>query len=257
MQKTHAIAAALCCAIVANASLISLVSANYTECFSWYTVPSKNGMQPDSFEARNIIDKYDTIYLGNPDDKKVYLTFDAGYENGNVKKIVDVLKKHEIKGAFFVLPHFITSNPELISQMTEDGHLICNHSASHRDMSKITDKTEFENELKQLEEVYRKQTGHEMAKYYRPPEGRFSESNLSNATELGYKTVFWSLAYADWDNNKQMTPEKAKELILSRIHNGCVLLLHPTSQTNAAIMDDLICELKRLGYSFGTLDEFE
>lgn len=257
MQKRFAIAIMLASLIATNASVINSVTATNEQCYSWYTVPTKNHMQPDSFEAKEIIDKYGAIYLGNPDDKKVYLTFDAGYENGNVKKILDVLKKHNVKGAFFVLPHFIKANPELISQMNEDGHLICNHSTSHCDMSKISDKATFENELIGIERIYKEQTGLELAKFYRPPEGRFSEANLRYAQEAGYKTVFWSLAYADWDNNKQITPAKAKELILSRIHNGCVMLLHPTSATNAAIMDDLISELKQQGYSFGTLNDFE
>ena len=189
--------------------------------------------------------------------KKIYLTFDAGYENGNVEKILDTLKKNDVKGAFFVLPHFIKSNPDLIKRMIDEGHLVCNHSTSHKDMSKISSVEEFEKELSQIEEIYRNQTGKEMAKYFRPPEGRFSEENLKIAQKLGYKTVFWSLAYADWDNNKQMDPEKAKGLLMSRVHNGCVMLLHPTSDTNALIMDDLIKELKSRGYSFESLDEFQ
>ena len=227
------------------------------ECFSWYTVPTKNEQRPTSFEASDIINKYDVIYLGNQTEKKIYLTFDAGYENGNVEKVLDALKDNDVKGAFFVLPHFIKSNPDLIKRMNEEGHLICNHSTSHKDMSKISDLDSFKKEIEGIEEVYKQETGNELSKFYRPPEGRFSEKNLQMAQQLGYKTVFWSLAYADWDNNKQLPPEKAKELILSRIHNGCVILLHPTSETNAIIMDDLIKQLKARGYSFGTLTEFE
>ena len=239
------------------ASLIITAYARTTPCFSWYTVPKNDGSRPDSFEAKDIIEKYNTIFLGKADEKKIYLTFDAGYENGNVEKTLDALKKHNVKGAFFVLPHFIKANPELIDRMISEGHLICNHSTSHRDMSSVSDPKSFKAELEGIEKVYKEQTGKEMAKYYRPPEGRFSELNLKHATELGYKTVFWSLAYADWDNNNQMAPERAKKLILSRMHNGCVLLLHPTSETNAVMLDGLISDLKNAGYSFGTLDEFE
>ena len=114
---------------------------------------------------------------------------------------------------------------------------------------------EFEGELRGLEALYRDCTGKEMSHYYRPPEGRYSEKSLSYAQELGYKTVFWSLAYADWDNEKQPDPEKSKEKILSRTHNGAVILLHPTSATNAAIMGDLIDAWRAMGYRFGTLDE--
>ena len=94
-----------------------------------------------------------------------------------------------------------------------------------------------------------------MAKYYRPPEGKFSQATMQYANDLGYKTIFWSFAYADWDNNKQMSPAAAKEKILSNIHNGAVILLHPTSSTNAAILGEVIRELKAQGYAFGTLDQ--
>lgn len=245
------ILAALMCFSFATASAEKALP-----CYSWYTVPTKDHAQPTNFEAKAILDKYDTIYIGNPNEKKLYLTFDAGYENGNVEKIVDVLEKQHVQGAFFVLPHFITQNPELVARMSDNGNLLCNHSTSHKDMSKLSDISSFKEELEGVEKVYREQTGKELAKFYRPPEGRFSEQNLEWAEELGYTTVFWSLAYADWDNAKQPEPQKAKELILSRIHNGCVLLLHPTSTTNAAILDELIDELKKEGYSFGTLDDF-
>lgn len=258
-MRKKIITAAVSFAIAVTSASVCCAESRYESdrCFSWYTVPTKNEEQPTSFEARDIIDKYDTIYLGSPEKKKVYLTFDAGYENGNVEKVLDALKENEVKGAFFVLPHFIKANPDLIKRMSEEGHLVCNHSTTHRDMSKVADFEEFKKELEGLENTYREQTGNEISKYYRPPEGKFSEKNLEFAQQLGYKTVMWSLAYADWDNNKQPDPQKAKELVLSRVHNGCVMLLHPTSATNAAIIGDVICELKNRGYEFGTLDEFE
>ncbi len=227
-----------------------------TKGLSWYTVPTKNGERPTNFESEEMLKKYGAIYIGNADEKTVYLTFDAGYENGNVAKTLDILKKHDVKAAFFILPHLVSANTELVLRMTNEGHLVCNHTYSHRDMSKVTDKESFSQELTKLEKVYADTTGLTMAKYFRPPEGSFSEENLKFADELGYRTVFWSLAYADWDNNKQMAPERAKELILSRMHNGCVVLLHPTSSTNAAILDELISELKAQGYKFETLDNF-
>ena len=139
--------------------------------------------------------------------------------------------------------------------MADEGHLVCNHTASHRDMTKITNIEEFASELKKLEDIYYEYTGRELAKYYRPPEGKFSEQNLEFASQLGYKTVFWSFAYADWDNNRQPSLEKAKKLILDNIHNGAILLLHPTSATNANILSDIIDDLLAQGYEFGTIDE--
>ena len=110
-------------------------------------------------------------------------------------------------------------------------------------------------ELHELERIYRENTGYEMAHYYRPPEGTFSKENLITAEENGYKTIFWSFAYPDWDNERQMSAERAKSIILENVHNGEVMLLHPTSSTNAAILKDVIRSLKADGYRFGTLDE--
>ena len=190
-----------------------------------------------------------------PEKGVIYLTFDAGYENGNVEKILDTLKDKEVRGAFFVLGNLVTSNTDLVKRMADEGHLVCNHTYHHRDMSKYTDKAEFALELTSLEDAYRKLTGREMSKYYRPPEGRFTEQNLKLAQEMCYSTVFWSFAYADWDNNKQPSAEYALKKILSNVHNGAVILLHPTSSTNAKIMPQLIDSLKSSGYRFGTLDE--
>ena len=139
--------------------------------------------------------------------------------------------------------------------MVEDGHTVCNHTASHRDMTKIKNVDEFQSELEMLESVYKEYTGLDMAKFYRPPEGKFSEQNLKFAKELGYKTIFWSFAYADWDNSRQPSPESAYNLIMNNIHNGAILLLHPTSSTNAEILGRVIDELKIQGFTFGTLDQ--
>ena len=122
-------------------------------------------------------------------------------------------------------------------------------------MSRVNNMETFRGELEKIENKYRELTGREMAKIYRPPEGRFSEKNLMFATELGYKTVFWSFAYADWDNKNQPDPEKAKEKILSSTHNGAIILLHPTSETNAIMLKDLLDEWKKQGYRFETLDK--
>ena len=228
--------------------------------YSWYCVRNKEHKQPVLDTEMRFVEEYggyhvDKIHGDACAEKVVYLTFDAGYENGNVAKILDVMQEHEVSGAFFVLGNLIEKNPELIRRMEAEGHIVCNHTDKHRDMSKCGTKEEFESELHSLEEKYYRCTGKQMKKYYRPPEGRFSADNMKFANELGYKTIFWSFAYADWDNNQQMSPDKAKEKILSNIHNGAIILLHPTSTTNAAILGEVIVELKAQGYSFGTLDE--
>ncbi len=221
----------------------------------WYCM--RNGNEPPTLECQfSFIEKYNGYYLDRtPEDKVIYLTFDAGYENGNVARIADILKKHNATAAFFVLDNFIKTEPELVKSMAADGNLICNHTARHKDMTCITDIESFKAELTALEEVYKECTGLTMPKFYRPPEGKFSEENLAFANELGYKTVFWSLAYADWDNNAQPDPEASKKKLLDNTHNGMVLLLHPTSATNAAILDDLMCRWESQGYRFGDLNE--
>lgn len=206
------------------------------------------------------VEDYDGYYVDKShgddiDDKVIYLTFDAGYENGNVEKIVDVLRSEGVPAAFFVLENFITQNKPLVKRMIEEGHLVCNHTSKHLDVTKCKSIDEFRGELERLESVYRDATGMEMPKYFRPPEGKFSRQSMEFASKLGYKTIFWSFAYADWDNDRQPDPKVAKQKIRDNIHNGAVLLLHPTSATNAEILSELITEWKNAGYRFGTLDE--
>lgn len=228
-------------------------SANGT--LSWYCKRAKNHEQPSLPSEFSFIKDYDGMWIDTSGEKTVYLTFDAGYENGNVEKILDVLKEKQVPSAFFILINLIETSPELVKRMGSEGHTVCNHTAHHKDMTKITDINDFENELEILNAAYKDLTGDQMPKYYRPPEGKFTKSNLEFAKELDYKTVFWSFAYADWDNGHQPSESYAKKKILDNIHNGAVILLHPTSATNAAILGEIIDEVRLQGYEFGTLDE--
>lgn len=187
-------------------------------------------------------------------EKVLYLTFDAGYENGNVKKCVDVLKENQVQGAFFVLRHFVEANPELCREIKENGNLVCNHTSSHASLPSLT-REKLVDEIRGLEEVYRSVTGKEMDRFFRPPEGTWTEESLADVEKLGYKTVFWSLAWADWDNNNQKSPEYAMNKLCTRVHDGAVILLHPTSETNAKILGDFIQKMKAQGYRFGSLEE--
>jgi len=230
--------------------------------YNWYCKRTDDHTQPPLDSLFSFIEKDGLLTYhidkknSDPDsgDKVIYLTFDAGYENGNVAKILDTLKAENVTGAFFVLEHLVKNNTFLVKRMCDEGHLVCNHTATHPDMSKKATEEEFMQELWALEDVC-EEYGIKLSDYYRPPEGRFSEDNLRIAAKNGYKTIFWSYAYADWDNNAQITPSAAYEKVLSGTHNGEVILLHPTSKTNAAILGDLIREWKAQGYRFGTLDE--
>ncbi|MBQ7399046.1 MAG: polysaccharide deacetylase family protein [Clostridia bacterium] len=232
-----------------------LCISSFASGFSWYFKPKSDGGRPELCPEADFVNKYNTVTIGNEGEKKIYLTFDAGYENGNVEKILDIMKANDVKGTFFVLPRLVENNTDLCKRMKEEGHLVGNHSVHHKNMGLVGDLETFKKETVPLDEFFIEKTGYEMDKYFRPPEGAFSENTLKFADELGYTTVFWSLAYADWDNNKQMTPEKALRLLLSRTHDGTVLLLHPTSETNTNILDSYIKTLKGQGYEFCLVSE--
>ena len=223
--------------------------------YNWYCKRAKGGARPETEPSMSFISEHSGAFIGkNAEEKVIYLTFDAGYENGNIARILDVLKKHGAHGAFFVLENLVLRETELVKRMAAEGHLVCNHTARHRDMTKMAE-ADFRAELTRLEDVLREKAGVECARFYRPPEGRFNEKNMDIAASMGYKTVFWSLAYADWDNEKQPEPEKSKQLLISNTHNGAVVLLHPTSKTNADILDALLTEWEAQGYRFGTISE--
>lgn len=226
---------------------------------SWYCAHRSDHAQPQSAAEFDYISRYDGYYIDEKHgdgclDKVIYLTFDVGYENGNVSRILDALKEENVTGAFFVLANVVKNNADLVNRMFDEGHLVCNHTYSHKDITK-ENAEELKSEIERLEKLCVEKTGKNMSKYFRPPEGRFNEDNLKLLSDWGYKTVFWSFAYADWDNGKQMSAEKAKKKILDNIHNGEVMLLHPTSKTNADIIASVIRELKEEGYRFGSLDE--
>ena len=227
--------------------------------YSWYCAHRKDHLQPIADRRLGFIEKYDACYIDKAhgdecEEKVVYLTFDAGYENGNVEKILDVLKEENVHAAFFVLGAIIVKNTAIVERMFDEGHLVCNHTYSHRQMTNM-DKSTFCAELEKLEKTCLDHTGKALAKYYRPPEGVFDEDTLAYAKELGYKTVFWSFAYPDWDNGKQMNTDAAKQKIFENVHNGEIMLLHPTSATNATILGDVIRQLRSEGYRFGLINE--
>lgn len=222
---------------------------------SWGLSFQTEGQAPVGNATADQLAAYDAAFLGDTGEKVIYLTFDAGYENGCTAQILDVLQKHGVKAAFFLVGNYIEQNPELVKRMAAEGHIVGNHTYHHYDMSKISDPASFREELESLEQLYQELTGQPMAKYYRPPQGIYSEENLKMAKELGYKTVFWSLAYVDWLNDQQPTGDEAFSKLIPRIHNGAVVLLHSTSQTNAAILDELLTRWETLGYRFATLED--
>lgn len=198
---------------------------------------------------------YDAYYVGNDSEKVIYLTFDCGYENGNTEPILDALKKHNVKATFFVVGHFLETAPDLVKRMAEEGHAVGNHTYHHPDMSAISNKESFQKELNDVADLFYEITGKQLSKYYRPPQGKCNAENVKMAQEAGYSTIFWSLAYVDWDTEKQPSHAEAFDKLTTRIHPGAIVLLHNTSQTNGEILDELLTKWEDMGYTFKPLSE--
>lgn len=222
---------------------------------SWGLSFQQEGQPPVANATREELAQYDAWYSQDTQEKVIYLTFDCGYENGNTPAILAALEKHQAPATFFAVGNFIADQPELIKQMLAQGHTVGNHTFHHPDMSKISDLESFRKEITDVEQLFRETTGQEISKYYRPPQGKYSENNLKMAQELGYQTFFWSLAYVDWYENQQPTKEEAFGKLLTRIHPGAIVLLHNTSSTNGAILDELLTKWEEMGYRFGRLSD--
>ena len=212
------------------------------------------GAAPAAPVGQDRLRELGAAYLDPDGGKVLYLTFDAGYENGYTDQILDVLKERQVPAAFFLVGDYLERNPDLVRRMAAEGHIVGNHTKNHPDMTKLEGDA-FEAELRGMEVLYEEITGQPLPKFYRPPQGLYSEENLKQAKELGYQTVFWSLAYADWDNDHQPDPDAAVEKLTGRLHDGAVILLHATSKTNAGILDRLISDWQSMGYRFAPLTE--
>lgn len=221
---------------------------------NWGLSFQTEGKPPVANATADQLKAYNASYAEMTEEKVIYLTFDAGYENGNTPAILDALKKHQVPAAFFVVGNYLETSPDLVKRMLAEGHIVANHTYHHPDMSKIASKESFSKELTDLEALYTEITGQIMPKYYRPPQGKYSEANLQMAKDLGYHTFFWSLAYVDWYQDKQPSREEAFKKLLGRIHPGAVVLLHSTSSTNAAILDELLTKWEDMGYTFKSID---
>lgn len=193
-----------------------------------------------SFNAKWLLD----------DEKTVCLTFDEGYENGYTPQILDTLKEKDVKAIFFVTYDFAKDNPELIKRMIDEGHTVGNHSYRHYTMDEVSEETAKE-EVNYLHNYIEDEFGYTMS-YFRFPKGEFSEQSLGIVNNLGYKSVFWSYAYADWDVDKQPEESKAFTNICESTHPGEIILLHAVSQTNANILGKVIDDIRQQGYTFVT-----
>ena len=225
------------------------------EAANWGLSFQEEGQRPVGNATVAELQPYHAYYAQDTNEKIIYLTFDCGYENGNTPAILDALKKHQVSATFFTVGTFLEAEPDLVKRMVAEGHTLGNHTWHHPDMSAISTIDTFSEELNSTADAYRQITGEEMPHYYRPPQGKYSTENLQMAKDLGYSTFFWSLAYVDWYQDNQPSKEEAFAKLLGRIHPGAIVLLHNTSSTNAAILDELLTRWEDMGYQFGTLQD--
>lgn len=222
----------------------------------WGIKRKDNHEQPDlGAKNKELISKYNGMALGNSNDKCIYLTFDMGYEAGYTESILDSLKEEGVKATFFITAHYLNTASELVKRMIDEGHIVGNHTVNHKSMPSLSD-DEMKKEIMQLNQSLYEKFGYEM-KYLRPPKGEFSERSLSITDSLGFKTVMWSFAYVDWNEDSQPSGTEAIQKIASNLHNGEIMLLHATSKTNSEIMRQMIQEARNQGYEFKNLDEFK
>jgi len=217
---------------------------------------SKNGQLPSIKEEgfEGIINKHDALFLGSTDKKVVYLTFDNGYENGYTAKILDILKEKQVPATFFVTGQYVKDQQSLLKRMVEEGHIIGNHSWSHPDMTTMSD-VKIKEELKRVKGEVAKITGQTEMNYLRPPRGIFNERVLKVSKDEGYTSVFWSLAYKDWEVNNQKGKQYAYDQIMRQIHPGAIMLIHSVSVDNATALPDVIDAVRKQGYVFESLDQ--
>lgn len=202
----------------------------------------------------DILAENNAVYMGNPDEKKIYLTFDEGYENGHTAEILDVLKEKNVPAAFFITGDYLERSEELVARMLEEGHIVGNHTLKHKNLHKLQSAENIASEISGLEEKFKEKFDAPM-KYMRPPEGEYSERVLAVAEDMGYKTVFWSFAYKDWIADDVKGAAYALRQIVPYFHNGMIMLLHAVSADNAAALPTVIDKAREQGYEFVSLDE--
>lgn len=223
---------------------------------AWGFRRSSNHEQPVlDIQSLKVLQEFNGYSMGNKNSKKVYLTFDSGYEAGYTDKILNVLKENNVTATFFITAHYLNTAEELVMKMIKNGNTVGNHTVNHKCLVNLND-DEIKKEIMDLHTAVLEKTGYEMT-YFRPPKGEFSARVLNDIQALSYKTVLWSNAYDDWDASNQGRVEYGKNKVLDNMHNGCIILLHSTSEDNMNMLDDLIKEIKKMGYEFSSLDDFE
>lgn len=217
---------------------------------------SRNGSLPSIAQEgfMNVLQKHGAIFLGNTESKELYLTFDNGYENGYTARILDTLRDKKVPAAFFVTGHFVKDQPELVRRMVREGHLVGNHSWSHPDLSQAGAE-QIRSEMDKVRSEVAKLTDQKEMRFMRPPRGIFNGRMLGLCRELGYTGVFWSVAYKDWEVNRQQGARNAYDRVMEQLHPGAVILLHSVSRDNAEALGSIIDAARQQGYEFKSLNQ--
>ena len=234
--------------LTANAESTESFESLDSKCIGWGSGKITQNQRPQVIVGYNEKYKdYNAVFIGE-DNKKVYLTFDEGYENGYTSEILDTLKQKKVKAVFFVTYDYVKKNPDLVKRMIDEGHTVGNHSYSHPSMPSLCSQ-DAKQEVMQIHNYVKENFGYEMT-LFRFPMGEFSEKSLAVCNSCGYKSVFWSFAYVDWKTDNQPDEKQAREKIVSSAHNGAIYLLHAVSQTNTNILSDVIDDVRAQGYEW-------
>ena len=239
---------------------IKIVNANYEEYSNdkkaWWFRRNKDH-KPSGSGEEFPINEYSAYYLDKnvqDEDKVIYLTFDCGYENGFTPSILDTLEEKDVKVMFFVTKDFIVKNPAYVKRMKDEGHLVGNHTVRHLSSPDLTPE-ELEAELHEVARVMEEQTGYPIDPFFRPPMGEYSERTLKVTQDMGYASIFWSIAYYDYDVNDQPGKAYVVDHFNTYHHNGTIVLMHNVSESNTQALGDVIDNLKAEGYRFAELTE--
>lgn len=231
------------------ALLLALASIKSVSAYGFGVKKNKTNTQPEIGFYKSILDSTNSIYVGSSDSKNIYLTFDCGYENGHTEKILEVLKDKKVNATFFITGHYLKSASSVVNRMLAEGHVVANHSDKHKDITKISNE-DIKKDILDLEKMYKETTGNNITKFYRPPAGNFDKNSLEVVRDLGYKTLFWSVAYPDWNHKSGVT--YAVDEVVGNIHNGAIILLHAVSNDNAEALSIIIDKLQNKGYKFAS-----
>lgn len=233
------------------ALLLSLIYLNNVNA-KGYGVGSNSKYQRPNCSALEIT-KNNGYCIGE-DNKNIYLTFDCGYENGYTNKILDVLKENNVKACFFITGHYLESSTDIVKRMIDDGHVIGNHTYSHKDFTKST-ADEILADVKKLENAFYDKFNINMSKFVRPPRGEYNEMSQKVLSDNGYTSVFWSLAYVDWHKDSYNGNHYSYNKVMNKIHNGAIILMHTVSKDNSVDLNDIIIDLSKEGFVFKTLND--